>query len=290
MQAWKWFDAAGQHLPDYVIARDIMCANYPRLRDIDTLSDAIDAFCRFGVSELPGVDEDGDLVGVVSEDELIRLGLPEYITWMEDLSPILNFQPFAEILRREANVPVIEIMAFADRYATINETSPAIQVAKVMIRRDVRQAYVVRDKQLAGVISIQDFIQKVLRACSVKNLTGMHTGILIPAVMLMAALGSAFVDNVIFVAAFVPVVKKLVGEGVTLHPLWWALLFGACFGGNITMIGSTANIGALGMVEKRYRLRIHFLEWFRVGLAAGLVASLVAWLCLLVTGPLMLSR
>lgn len=164
MQAWKWFDAAGQHLPDYVIARDIMCVNYPRLRDIDTLSDAIDAFCRFGVSELPVVDEDGDLVGVVSEDELIKLGLPEYITWMEDLSPILNFQPFAEILRREANVPVIEIMAFADRYATINETSPAIQVAKVMIRRDVRQAYVVRDKKLAGVISIQDFIQKVLRA------------------------------------------------------------------------------------------------------------------------------
>lgn len=53
------------------------------------------------------------------------------------------------------------------------------------------------------------------------------------------------------------------------------------------MIGSTANIVALGMLEKRHRTRILFLEWFRVGLAVGLVASVTAWLGLLVTGPLM---
>lgn len=141
---------------------------------------------------------------------------------------------------------------------------------------------------VAGTLQHTEVTNEI--AASVKNLMGTDSEILVPAVMLMAALGSAFVDNVIFVAAFVPVVKELVGEGVAVHPLWWALLFGACFGGNITMIGSTANIVALGMVEKRYRLRIYFLEWFRVGLAAGFIACLVAWLCLLVTGPLMLNR
>jgi Na+/H+ antiporter NhaD/arsenite permease-like protein len=113
---------------------------------------------------------------------------------------------------------------------------------------------------------------------------------LVPLVMSMAALGSAFVDNVIFVSAFIPVVQQLVGETATVHPLWWALLFGACFGGNITMIGSTANIVALGMLEKRYRIRIHFFEWFRVGLAAGLIASVIAWMVLSVTGPLMTGQ
>ncbi|MGC1955580.1 MAG: SLC13 family permease [Gammaproteobacteria bacterium] len=179
--------------------------------------------------------------------------------------------------------------------------APLISAGIVMIwRRGRARHYIEQDVEwwtltfflmlfgVAGTLQHTEVTSEI--AASVKNLTGMHSGILIPAVMLLAALGSAFVDNVIFVAAFVPVVKELVGEGVTLHPLWWALLFGACFGGNITMIGSTANIVALGMIEKRYRLRIHFLEWFRVGLAAGLVACLVAWLCLLVTGPLMLSR
>ncbi|RDH80900.1 MAG: hypothetical protein DIZ78_17735 [endosymbiont of Escarpia spicata] len=109
-----------------------------------------------------------------------------------------------------------------------------------------------------------------------------------PAVIVLSALGSAFVDNVIFVSAFIPVVQELTG-GVSVHPLWWALLFGACFGGNITMIGSTANIVALGMLEKRYRTRIVFMEWFRVGLAAGFTASLVAWLSLLVTSSMMIG-
>jgi Na+/H+ antiporter NhaD/arsenite permease-like protein len=107
--------------------------------------------------------------------------------------------------------------------------------------------------------------------------------LLTPVVMLTSAMGSAFVDNVVFVAAFNPVIEKLAGAGDP-HPLWWALLFGACFGGNITMIGSTANIVALGMLEKRYRTRTTFTAWLKIGLLTGLVSCLIAWACLLVTG------
>lgn len=161
---WKTFDEANEYLPAYLVARNIMNADFSHLHDTDTLSHAIDAFCRLGVSELPVIDTDGDLIGIAAEDELIRVCLPEYITWMEDLTPILNFEPFAEILRRESHVPLLEIMQFSDRYATVDEESPAIQVAKVMLRRDVHQVYVVQDKKLLGVITIQDFIHKVLRA------------------------------------------------------------------------------------------------------------------------------
>jgi CBS domain-containing protein len=161
---WQAFEESNQSIPPYVKAVDIMRRDFPQLHDTDLLTNAIDSFCRLEVSEFPVVDSDGDLVGIATQDELIRICLPEYITWMEDLSPILNFEPFAEILRRESSVPVIEIMQFSDRYATVDEESPAIQVAKVMMRRNVRQVYVVRDKKLLGVITIQDFIHKVLRA------------------------------------------------------------------------------------------------------------------------------
>jgi CBS domain-containing protein len=163
-RVWAAFQETNEHLPSYVKAGDIMRLGFPLLHDTDALSNAIDAFCLLGVTELPVVDADGDLIGIVTQDELIRICLPEYITWMEDLSPILNFEPFAEILRRESSVPVLEILLFSDRYATVDEETPAIQVAKVMMRRHVRQVYVLRDKRLVGVISIQDFIYKVLRA------------------------------------------------------------------------------------------------------------------------------
>lgn len=161
---WRAVADAQESLPPYITAVDIMRADIPRLEDRDTVSTAVDAFCRLGVSELPVVDEDGDLLGVVSEDELIRICLPEYVTWMEDLTPILDFQPFAEILQREAQMPLIEIMRLAETCPTVHEGTPAIQVAKIMMRNDVRRVWVLRDKRLVGAISIQDFIRKVLRA------------------------------------------------------------------------------------------------------------------------------
>lgn len=161
---WEAFTKHDAQLPDYVEAHHIMRTDYSYLHVSDNLSQAIDLFCTKMKDEFPVIDDDGELVGIVSEEELIRLCLPEYITWMDDLSPIINFEPFAEILRREHNMPVMEIMEFSDRYATVDESTPAIQVAKIMMRREVRQVFVVRHKKLMGLISIQDLIQKVLRA------------------------------------------------------------------------------------------------------------------------------
>lgn len=114
---------------------------------------------------------------------------------------------------------------------------------------------------------------------------GTKISVLIPVVMFLSALGSAFVDNVVFVAAFIPVVRAL-----NSNALWWALLLGACFGGNITMIGSTANIVALGMLEKRYRSQIRFTEWLRLGALVGLITCLIAWGILLLMSPYMPER
>jgi Na+/H+ antiporter NhaD/arsenite permease-like protein len=96
--------------------------------------------------------------------------------------------------------------------------------------------------------------------------------LLLPVMIAVSAVGSAFVDNVVFVAAFVPVVREL-----SATPLWWALLFGACLGGNITVIGSAANIIAAGLLEKRHRHGIDFGQWLKVGLAVGVVTCTVAW-------------
>ena len=178
--------------------------------------------------------------------------------------------------------------------------APLVAAGIVMIwRRDRARHYIEHDVEwwtllfflmlfgVAGTLQYTEVTTEI--ATSLKNLLGDDLATMVPLVMTMAALGSAFIDNVIFVAAFIPVVQELIGDAAPVHPLWWALLFGACFGGNITMIGSTANIVALGMLEKRYRTRINFLEWFRVGFTAGLVACVVAWLVLLVTSPLMIS-
>ncbi len=112
---------------------------------------------------------------------------------------------------------------------------------------------------------------------------------LVPFILSVSAVGSAFVDNVIFVAAFSPVIEQL-SQTLKDLPLWWALLFGACFGGNITMIGSTANIVALGMLERKSHIHVNFFQWLKVGFLSALLATAIAWAGLMVLTPLMPDR
>lgn len=105
---------------------------------------------------------------------------------------------------------------------------------------------------------------------------GSNPYILTPLIVFITAIGSAFVDNIVFVAAFIPIINDLIQAHPDLGPLRWALLFGACFGGNITVIGSTANIVAVGMVEKHYGKHIGFIEWIKIGAIVGLVTGLFA--------------
>ncbi|NIR17697.1 MAG: ArsB/NhaD family transporter, partial [Desulfobacterales bacterium] len=72
----------------------------------------------------------------------------------------------------------------------------------------------------------------------------------------VAAIMSAFVDNIPFTATMLPIVAYLSAvipdSGNTL---WWALALGACFGGNGTIIGASANVVTLGIAEARgYRI------------------------------------
>ena len=110
--------------------------------------------------------------------------------------------------------------------------------------------------------------------------TGENLNVLTGIVLWISAIGSSLLDNVVLVAAFIPVVHGLEALNVASHSLWWALLFGGCLGGNITLIGSTANIVALGILEKERNIRMTFFSWLWVGLSVGLVTTCIVWAAL----------
>jgi len=100
-------------------------------------------------------------------------------------------------------------------------------------------------------------------------------------ILWIASIFSAILDNVVLVATIIPVIQDFKTLGINAKPLWWALLFGGCLGGNITLVGSTANIVALGILEKEKKLRVNFMQWFGVGLAVGVTTTLIVWAALL---------
>lgn len=160
-EVWRFFYQQGMILPDHVCACDIMDPVKVKLQEHDTLEKAIDLFVRHGVEELPVVDKDEDLIGIVSAHELLRVCLPDYILWMDDVSTILNFEPFAELLRKENKTWLAEIMA--SEYVTVGEQAPAIQVAKELARSRANHAYIVRGQTLVGVVDLERFLSRILR-------------------------------------------------------------------------------------------------------------------------------
>jgi Na+/H+ antiporter NhaD/arsenite permease-like protein len=99
---------------------------------------------------------------------------------------------------------------------------------------------------------------------------------------------SAVLDNVPITIALIPVIQGLGAAGMDIRPLWWALAFGAGFGGNGTIIGSTANI-VVASLSERTRTPITSALWNKRGLPVMLATSAVASVLYTLAFPL-LSR
>ena len=160
-EVWGFFERGGESLPAHLLVRHIMELPATTLGENDSLGRAIDLFVERGVTELPVVDAAGALVGVVTTRQLFRVCLPDYILWVEDLSPFLNFEPFAEVLRKESRTWLAEIMT-AD-YAIVSEDDPAVYAAKEITRRGNEYAYVVQGDKLIGVVSLHGMLRRIMR-------------------------------------------------------------------------------------------------------------------------------
>jgi Na+/H+ antiporter NhaD/arsenite permease-like protein len=84
-------------------------------------------------------------------------------------------------------------------------------------------------------------------------------------ILWVSAIASAFIDNIPYTATMIPVVMQIAHDlNIDLNPLIWALAFGACLGGNGTLIGASANVVTAGMSEEA-GYPISFNEFFKAG-------------------------
>ena len=95
------------------------------------------------------------------------------------------------------------------------------------------------------------------------------------ALIWVAAIASAVIDNIPFTIAMIPIIQAIARPGLDITPLWWALALGAGFGGNATPIGSTANIVVVTLSEKT-KHPITTRIWLRNGLPISISTSVVA--------------
>ncbi|PIK35821.1 putative P protein [Apostichopus japonicus] len=103
-------------------------------------------------------------------------------------------------------------------------------------------------------------------------------------ILWVSALASSFIDNIPFTTAMVPIIISLSENselGLPLEPMVWALAFGACLGGNGTLIGASANVVCAGIAQQ-HGYPFSFIEFTKVGFPMMLGTTFVAMIYLLI--------
>ncbi|MEE1312213.1 MAG: ArsB/NhaD family transporter [Lachnospiraceae bacterium] len=113
------------------------------------------------------------------------------------------------------------------------------------------------------------------------GLTGGNLVITMMAILWIAAIVSAFLDNIPFVATLIPMILTIGETGMDITPLWWALSLGACLGGNGTLIGASANVVLSGISNKAGH-KITFASYFKVGFPMMILSIIACSIYLLV--------
>ena len=107
------------------------------------------------------------------------------------------------------------------------------------------------------------------------NATGSHYVVLMIVILWVSAICSAVLDNIPFVATLIPLILTMEAEGIDVWPLWWAVSIGACFGGNGTIIGASANVVLTGIAGRR-GYPITFVQFLKVGAPMMLMSIVLA--------------
>jgi len=179
---------------------------------------------------------------------------------------------------------------------TLFFATPILGAAVVMLwRRNEAREYIQRDVDWwtlvffmflfaqAGCLQYVGLTDRIAEV--MLNMNGSGVAYNLPIIIMLWGSGffSAIADNVVVVSGLAPVAHTLSTELSTSTP-WWALLFGGCYGGNMTMIGSTANIVALGVLENKTGHLIKFGYWLRAGLLASLIPMAIGMGAIMIFG------
>jgi CBS domain-containing protein len=141
-----------------VMVRDVVTVS----RDTD-VAEAIKLLAEHDVSALPVLDKDGNLVGVLSEADLIHraeIGTEKHRPWW--IEAMTGASTLAEEFAKSHGKKVGEVMT--DGVISVAEETPLSEIAALFERKRIKRVPVVKDGKLVGIVSRSNLIQALASA------------------------------------------------------------------------------------------------------------------------------
>ena len=143
---------ADAELPEQLLVRDVMNHRPVAVATETPLREAALLMVRRGLSAVPVLDEDGRLVGLLSDRELMRHLLTNYL---QTSGPARVTGEFTAPPRFVRDVMTRQVLG-------VSPEQPLADVASLMANKDVDRVPVVREGKLVGFLTRSDIVRKLL--------------------------------------------------------------------------------------------------------------------------------
>jgi CBS domain-containing protein/mannitol/fructose-specific phosphotransferase system IIA component (Ntr-type) len=144
-----------------LMVKDVMRHDVAAVTPDDTLKDVANKMFRNRLSALAVVDKNNKLLGVINDRDLIKAALPDYKSLISNLNYSLDVEPFEELLKREDKIKVSQL--YRDEFEVATPETRIIEVAAMMIFKDIRRVFVTQNDKLVGVLLRKDIVNMIIR-------------------------------------------------------------------------------------------------------------------------------
>ena len=144
-----------------LMVKDVMRPDVAVVTPDDTLKEAANRMFEHRLSALAVVDSERRLLGVIDDRDLIKAALPDYKSLISNLNYDIDVEPFEELLKQEDKIKVAQL--FRDDFEVTSANTKIIEVAAMMIFKDIRRVFVTENDRLVGVLLRKDIVNMIIR-------------------------------------------------------------------------------------------------------------------------------
>jgi len=152
---------SGVMVQNELLARDIMRRPVISVRREATLKEVANMMYKHRISGMPVVDEQNRVVGEISERELLAAAIPDFARRVAFGSDPQAADPFEALLKRENEIRAGDLMTPPE--VVVDEDKGVIELAALMLQRNIRRVIVASGGELVGLIMRSDIVSRVIR-------------------------------------------------------------------------------------------------------------------------------
>ena len=131
--------------------KEVMIPDLTSVSADTPIKEAVKIMSRQRMIGLPVVDNDQNVIGIITESDIAKACLPGYYKELQNPSFIPDFNQFSLQAKKIAYLPIKDFMTTI--VYSVEEDTSRTQAADLLFRKDLRIVPVVREGKLVGILT-----------------------------------------------------------------------------------------------------------------------------------------